>query len=311
MSPRTLRIATRQSPLALWQAEYIAARLAEHNVPTVLVPLVSSGDTDMSPIQVGRQTGVFTKRIQQALLDDEADVAVHSLKDLPTEVNESLVLACVPVRETIADSLVSPGRLTIATLPVDAHIGTGSKRRAAQLLHLRPDLRISPLRGNVQTRLAKLAAGEFHGIVLAEAGLHRLQLTDLARVQLSLHEILPAPGQGALGIEVRSDDEDAAKTIGALSDINSFAAVVAERTLLAELHGGCLAPIAAYTVVQGDTIEMTARVLSADGRTRLHEHVTAPFNQENWNQIAIDLGKQVSETLASQGARELVDAQRT
>ncbi len=311
MSPRTLRIATRQSPLALWQAEYIASRLAEHNVPTVLVPLVSSGDTDMSPIQVGRQTGVFTKRIQQALLDDEADVAVHSLKDLPTEVNESLVLASVPVRETIVDSLVSPSRVTIATLPVNAHIGTGSKRRAAQLLHLRPDLRISPLRGNVQTRLAKLAAGEFHGIVLAEAGLHRLQLSELARVQLSLHEMLPAPGQGALGIEVRSDDNEAAQIIGALSDIDSFAAVIAERTLLSELHGGCLAPIAAYALVRGDMMEMTARVLSADGRTRLHEHATVPFNHDDWEQIAIQLGKRVSETLASQGARELVDAQRT
>lgn len=314
---RPLRIATRQSPLALWQAEYIASRLTEIGVESVLVPLVSSGDTDMRPFVVGqepgqdgRQVGVFTKRIQQALLDDEADVAVHSLKDLPTEVVDSLVLAAVPERETVVDALVSPSRMTIETLPPNSHIGTGSKRRAAQLLHLRPDLRISPLRGNVQTRLAKLESGEFEGIVLAEAGLHRLKLKDLPREQLSLDAMLPAPGQGALGIEVRIDDTDAAMTLAKLSDTRSYAAVLAERTLLAALHGGCLAPIAAYGCVRDGNIELTARVLSGDGSICLQEQLALPFDELVWRRVAIELGQRLSETLAKQGARELVDAMR-
>ncbi len=317
MSSRILRIATRQSPLALWQAEYIAARLTKIGVASELVPLVSSGDTDMRPFvsgqqpgQDGLQVGVFTKRIQQALLDQEADVAVHSLKDLPTEVIDTLVLAAVPERETVVDALVSPNRMTLETLPSEAHIGTGSKRRAAQLLNRRPDLRISPLRGNVQTRLAKLESGEFDAIVLAEAGLQRLQLDDLPRVRLTLEAMLPAPGQGALGIEVRSDDHDAIQTIARLSDRHTFAGVIAERTLLAELHGGCLAPIAAYGLVRDETIELTARVLSADGSICLHERLALPFHVDSWHDTAKELGQRVSETLASRGARKLVEALR-
>ncbi len=283
----------------------------------MLVPLVSSGDTDMRPFvagqqpgQDGRQVGVFTKRIQQALLDDEADVAVHSLKDLPTEVVESLTLAAVPERETVADALVSPRRWTLESLPPGAHIGTGSKRRAAQLLNRRADLRVSPLRGNVQTRLAKLNSGEFDAIVLAEAGLQRLKLDSLSRVLLSLDAMLPAPGQGALGIEVRVDDADAASALARLSHSPTHASVHAERTLLAALHGGCLAPIAAHGIVVQHSIELTARVLSADGTVCLHEHMSMPLDEANWRSSASELGHRLSDRLASQGARELVDALR-
>ncbi len=161
-----LRIATRKSPLALWQAEYVAQRLKEKGIDTVLVPMVSGGDTDMRPIDGTRQVGLFTKRIQQALLENEADIAVHSLKDLPTEQNPSLSLAAVPERETVVDSLVSKTSLRLDELPLEARVGTGSKRRAAQLRHRRPDLQVLPIRGNVQTRLGKLDEGEFDACLL-------------------------------------------------------------------------------------------------------------------------------------------------
>ncbi len=310
MTSRHLRIATRQSPLALWQAEHIAQRLSLIGVSTQIVPLISSGDIDMRPIMAGRQMGVFTKRIQQALIDDEADVAVHSLKDLPTEVDKTLVLAAVPQRETVVDALVSPDQWTLDDLPQRARVGTGSRRRVAQLLFLRPDLQLSPIRGNVQTRLAKLTAGEFDAIVLAEAGILRLGMDELPRVALSLNDMLPAPGQGALGIEVRRDDAEAERLVSQLSDPATFACVTAERTLLSALHGGCLAPIAALAEVANNQLRLTARVLSTNGVTRLHEEAESSIDLTNWLHTAEKLGTQLSEMLAAQGAHQLVEAGR-
>lgn len=309
-APHPLRIATRQSPLALWQAEHVASRLNDLGAATEIVPLISSGDVDMQPIQIGRQMGVFTKRIQQALLDDEGDVAVHSLKDLPTEVVPDLVLTAVPPRETVEDALVSPEGYTLQSLPENARIGTGSRRRAAQLLYARPDLLVTPIRGNVQTRLAKLEANEFDAIVLAEAGLLRLKLNDLSRVRLTLEEMLPAPGQGALGIETRTTDEVSAHWVRKLTDPATHASVMAERTLLARLHGGCLAPIAAHAMVADNQLTLTARVLSGDGKTRLHHQDTIELEGHDWLVAARELGCRMSEALADQGARELIEAQR-
>ena len=262
---KTLRIATRQSPLALWQAEHVAALLKEQGFASVIVPLVSRGDVDMSPIDGTRQVGMFTKRIQQALLQDEGDIAVHSLKDLPTEVDPRLRLAAVPQRETVVDCLVSNSAWSLEQLPNQAKVGTGSRRRGAQLLSVRPDLNILPIRGNVQTRLAKLEAGEFDAIMLAEAGLLRLQMDGLARSQLTLEDMLPAPGQGALGIEVRSDDDDANQALAKLDNPAARAAITAERYLLAALHGGCLAPIAAFAAIEADQFRLRAVVLRGDG----------------------------------------------
>ncbi len=214
---RVLRIATRESPLAMWQAEHVAARLGDHSIPTQIVPMVSSGDVDMRPIDGKRSVGVFTKRIQQALLDDEGDIAVHSMKDLPTEVHPELDMVATLERETVADCLVSPAGVDLDSLPQGARIGTGSRRRGAQLLRARPDLKILPIRGNVQTRLKKMHDGEYDAIVLADAGLERLAMHDLPRVRLSLDMMLPAPGQGALAIEVRRSDELAVKTVSALN----------------------------------------------------------------------------------------------
>lgn len=304
-----LRIATRKSPLALWQAEHVAAQLNSHGFETELVPLVSGGDTDMRPIEGTRQVGLFTKRIQQALIEHEADIAVHSLKDLPTEVDSRFALAAVPERETVADSLVSPKRWSLDVLPEGARIGTGSRRRAAQLLSKRPDLNVLPIRGNVQTRLAKLESGEYDAILLAEAGVVRLEMHDLPRTQFSLSEMLPAPGQGALGIEVRSGDA-AHEAVSLLDDPDTRACVVAERTLLASLHGGCLAPIAALATVKNATLTLDAVVLSHDGTTRLDERESIEYRSENGCDIAQTLAELVSVSFIEKGAAELIQQQR-
>lgn len=336
-SDRVLRVATRQSPLAMWQARYVAETLAAEGIATEIVPLVSGGDTDMRPIDGTRQVGVFTKRIQQAVLADEADIAVHSLKDLPTEADPELTLAAVPRRESVYDCLVTATRPLEAwadELPQQSRIGTGSRRRAAQLRYRRPDLHVEPIRGNVQTRLQKLDDGEFDAIVLAEAGLLRLQMDQVVRCRLPTDEMLPAPGQGALGIEVRRGDAEAIELVRRLEDHSARAAVTAERTLLAALHGGCLAPIAALAVVDpaARRLNFRARVLSADGgdvrnATReielpeVTERVSSDADhsvsdQESaeslhpWAAAAAALARQVGEELIAAGAVALIDTAR-
>ncbi|NND96924.1 MAG: hydroxymethylbilane synthase [Pirellulaceae bacterium] len=306
----------------MWQAEHVASLLEQRGIATVLVPLVSSGDVDMRPIDGTRQVGVFTKRIQLALIDDEADVAVHSLKDLPTEVDSRLMLAAVPARETVNDCLVSQAAWTLDQLPASARIGTGSKRRAAQLLHARPDLLIHPIRGNVQTRLEKLDSGQYDAIVLANAGLLRLEMHELSRTEFTLDQMLPAPGQGALGIEVRSDDANALAALQTIDDAATHAAVTAERTLLARLNGGCLAPIAALancTSTQSpeqdapaailNQLNLRAIVLSTDGRKKLVQSGSCELDAvaaETWADSAAELAADVSERLAADGALELI-----
>lgn len=307
---KTLRIATRKSPLALWQAEHVADRLKAEGIETVLVPLVSGGDTDMRPIDGTRQVGLFTKRIQQALLDDEADIAVHSLKDLPTEVDHRLMLASVPHRETIEDAIVSSAGWKLDQLPLGSRIGTGSRRRGAQLLSIRPDLQILPIRGNVQTRLAKLHDGEYDAIILAEAGILRLEMHELTRTQLPRDVMLPAPGQGALGIEVRSQDTEAAEAVEKLNHIPSHAAVLAERQMLASLHGGCLAPIAALAELRDGDLTMSAVVLSNEGRIRIDKQASVTFDEQSWRQSAQSLAKVVTDDLLAEGAAELIQQQR-
>ena len=305
----------------MWQAEYVAALLSTHGVNTTLVPLVSRGDVDMRPIDGKRQVGVFTKRIQEALLDDEADVAVHSMKDLPTEVDPRLLVAAIPSRETVADCLVSSEAWTIQQLPKGAKVGTGSKRRAAQLLSLRGDLEIQSIRGNVQTRLGKLEEGQYDAIVLANAGLLRLKMTEVSRCVLPLDQMLPAPGQGALAIEVRADDHAAKAALQQIDDTKTRAATTAERTLLSKLNGGCLAPIAAYAQVdsaqvdseQEMSLSLQARVLSTDGRQQLFETEVCqldPSEDGIWQAAASELAAEVSGRLEAQGAKEIISQAR-
>lgn len=264
---RTVRIATRQSPLALWQANYVAERLAAAGCRCELIPMNSRGDIDLRPIAMtpaaesrtprgddrpnaanvpslgGPVTvGLFTRGIQAAVAEDRADIAVHSMKDLPTADDPRFELAAVPPRGDVRDCLVSPSRMTIDSLPPGACVGTGSVRRAAQLLMHRPDLTIQPIRGNVGSRLAKLRNGDFDAIVLAAAGLERLE-NNAPRRALSTTEMLPAPAQGALAVEIRRGDQAMRTLVGQLDDVKTRIGVMAERSILASLNGGCLAPI--------------------------------------------------------------------
>ncbi|MCA9036455.1 MAG: hydroxymethylbilane synthase [Planctomycetaceae bacterium] len=273
---RTLRIATRTSPLALWQANYMAEQL--RSLPTghsvEIVHIITTGDTNQTDAlrQFGG-TGVFTREVQKAVLDDRADLAVHSLKDLPTVSAEGLVLGCVPPRAPRCDALLvgsgSSAPSGLHDLPHNARIGTGSPRRQAQLLHYRPDLKLEEIRGNVDTRIRKLDEGQFDAIILAEAGLTRLGLAD--RISLHLHPPLfyPAVGQGALGIECRSDDEELLKLLAQITCPQTLAEVTAERALLRELRAGCHAPLAAWTSIIGDQLQLNSILLTSDGRLRL------------------------------------------
>lgn len=305
MSTRTrLRLGTRSSPLARWQAEWVAARLAELEVDVEFVYISTQGDVRSGPIgNIGGQ-GVFTKEIQRALLANEIDLAVHSLKDLPTEPVDGLALAAVPPREVCGDALVTNDYANLDELPAGALVGTGSLRRQAQLLHARPDLRVADIRGNVETRLRKLDDGEYQAIILAEAGLTRLELTERIRQTLPKSTMLPAVGQGALGLETRADDSRAMDALAPLNDSATRAAVMAERSLLATLRGGCLAPVGAWGRFENDRLHLDAVVLSRDGRERLFVANSAPGAE------AESLGRAAAESLLEQGAAQLIASSR-
>ena len=299
-----IRIGTRASALARWQAEWVAARLEELGVDVVLVPIATRGDRQQGPIGSLGSRGVFTREIQRGLLDDRIDLAVHSLKDLPTEAVEGLCLAAVPERAAAADALVCRQYGCLADLPRGAVVGTGSLRRRAQLLHARRDLRTKDVRGNVDTRLRKLDQGEYDALVLAEAGLRRLGLARHITQVLPTSVMLPAVGQGALGLETRSGDRAARETLQKLNHGPTHAAVLAERSMLAALRGGCLAPIAAWGRVEAARLTLTGRVISSDGGEML-EATLADDPAE-----AVQLGARVAEDLIAQGAAELIQAAR-
>jgi hydroxymethylbilane synthase len=298
-----LRLGTRASALARWQAEWVAARLQENGVAVELVPIVTQGDVKTGPLgQIGGQ-GLFTKELQRALLDDRIDLAVHSLKDLPTEAVEGLAVAVVPERESTADVLVSSRADSIESLPPAARIGTGSLRRKAQLLHQRPDLIVEDIRGNVETRLRKLEEGQYDAIVLAEAGLKRLGFADRIAGIIPTQQMLPAIGQGALGIETRSGDVRVRALLAPLDHAPSRQAVLAERTLLSRLRAGCLAPVGAWGRFEQDRLLLDAVVLSHDGVSRLAASDSAAGE-------AMALGERVAERLLAQGAAELINQAR-
>lgn len=301
----SLRLGARASPLSRWQAEWVAAKLRERGHNVELVPISTRGDREQKgPISSLGGDGVFTKEIQKALLDERIDLAVHSLKDLPTAPVAGLTLAAIPVRGPVGDAWLSPHGTTVEDLPRAARVGTGSLRRRAQLWHVRPDLRMMEARGNVDTRVKKLEAGEFDALVLAEAGLTRLGIAppDMRRLPTSL--MVPAVGQGALGIETRAGDTRTIDAVGPLDDRPTRAAVFAERSLLAELAGGCLAPIGAWARPEGSDLLLEAVVLSHDGQTRLH--VTKSGDSANPEA----LGKLVAHALLADGAGDLISASR-
>lgn len=295
-----LRLGTRSSPLARWQAEWVAAQLADRGVRTQLVPITTKGDVTSGPLGSAGQQGLFTKEIQRALLTGEIDFAVHSLKDLPTDPVPGLTLAAVPLRENNRDALVSQRAASLEALPPGARVGTGSLRRRAQLLHLRPDLTVLDIRGNIDTRLRKLDEGQYDAILLAEAGLLRLGLAQRITQVIPPTSILPAVGQGALGIESRTDDAATRRVLAALDDPDTHHAVLAERALLASLRAGCLAPVGAWARLVDGRLQLDAVVLSSDGRERLARSAAGP------PAAAEQLGAQVAAELLAAGADRLI-----
>jgi hydroxymethylbilane synthase len=267
-----LRIGTRGSALALWQANHVRDELARrHGVEAELVRIHTSGDKmqTASVAQIGAEggaKGIFIKELEDALLAGSVDLAVHSMKDVPTETPAGLTFAAITQREDARDCLISRSNRALKGLPQGARVGTSSVRRQAQLRYLRPDLRVAELRGNVDTRLKKLAAGEYDAIVLAMAGVNRLGAGDKVTQVFNADVMLPAVGQGALGIETRADDQETTQLAASLNDAQTRACVTAERALLRELEGGCQVPMGAWAKISASgEIEIEAGVFSLDG----------------------------------------------
>ena len=298
-----LRIGTRGSPLALWQANHVAGRLRPFAAPrpVELVEIQTAGDRDRSAslVQIGGE-GLFTKEIQRALLDGTVDVAVHSLKDLPTVVVAELALAAVPQRGPTGDALVARCHGSFAALPPGAMVATSSLRRRAQVLNRRPDLRLVEIRGNVETRLRKLDEQGLDALILAEAGLERLGLGGRITAILDPAWMLPAVGQGALGLECRADDAATLALLYHLDDAATRHAVLAERAFLRAMGGGCQVPMGAAAVVSGTTVSLRAAVLSPDGSRRLAADLTGPATD------AESVGQAVAKVLLDGGAAELL-----
>lgn len=303
--PNILRIATRKSPLALWQAEHVRAEL-ERLHPGLVVELVTfttQGDKILdTPLAKIGGKGLFVKELEVALLDGRADIAVHSMKDVPMEFPDGLGLIAIGEREDPRDAFVSNGHASIEALPAGAVVGTSSLRRQCQLRHRRPDLVIRDLRGNVNTRLAKLDAGEFDAVILASAGLRRLGFHERIRADIAPEFSLPAVGQGALGIEARLGDARVAALVAPLDHPATSTRVRAERAMNRHLQGGCQVPIAGYAELQGEELFLRALVGSVDGREIITDEIRG---------LAADaesLGVTLAERLLAAGAGRILQA---
>ena len=302
---KKIRIATRKSALALWQAEYVKAELERHHdgIDVELVPMSSRGDKilDVPLAKVGGK-GLFVKELEQAMLEGRADIAVHSMKDVPMEFPEGLGLGVICEREDPRDAFVSNTYQSLDELPKGAVVGTSSLRRQSQVLAARPDLEIAFLRGNVNTRLAKLDAGEFDAIILAAAGLKRLKFDDRIASFLSPDLILPAGGQGAVGIEYRIDDAETASLIQALHHDDTAVRVKAERAMNKRLEGGCQVPIGCFAELDGDTLTLRGLVADPEGNEIISDVTTGQSAD------AERLGTALAETLLAAGAGRILDA---
>jgi len=299
-----LRIGTRGSRLALAQSEWVRAKVkARHpDVKVELVRITTKGDKILdSPLSKIGSKGLFVKEIEDALFRKEVDIAVHSMKDLPTELPDYLHLPIFPEREDPHDALISIESRTLGDLPEGSSIGTSSLRRSAQLLHLRSDLDVVPLRGNVDTRLRKLESGNLQAIILAVAGLRRLGLSAKISQIFSLDELLPAIGQGALGLELRKDDEKVWELLRFLNHETTEATIKAERAFLKELGGGCQVPIAAYGRLYGDGLILKGIVAELDGTRVLRDGVRGERDKPE------DIGVTLAERLLSAGADQILE----
>jgi len=300
---RRLRIGTRGSPLALWQAEWVKSQLlgGQQELIVELVIIKTTGDKilDVPLAKVGGK-GLFVKEIEEALLDGRADLAVHSVKDMPAELPEGLHLAAMPPREDPRDALISKNGAGLDKLPHGARVGTSSLRRAAQLLHLRPDLRIETLRGNVDTRLRKLESEGFDAIVLAAAGLKRMELSQVISEYLEPERILPAVGQGALGIETRTGDVFTNEMVESLVHQQTVTTVRAERAFLKRLEGGCQVPIGAYATLEGESLIITGMVADLKGVRLIRKEMGGDARQPEV------VGKRLAEVVLESGGGEIL-----
>ena len=301
---KTLRVGSRRSRLARLQTDRVVRELsdAHPDIQFEIDVIQTKGDKilDSSLAQIGGK-GVFTREIEVALLEGRIDLAVHSYKDLPTELPEGLVIGAVPAREDARDALVSKGGRHLNELPTGAVILTGSLRRKVQILHLRPDAVVEDVRGNVPTRLEKFASGGYDGIVLAAAGLKRLELDHLVSESFGFEKMLPAAGQGALAVEIREDDEETLAILRPVDDGETSAAVEAERSLLKALEGGCQVPLGAYGWVEDGKITLAGVVASLDGRTLIRDSV------EGKRDAAEEAGERLAEKLLENGARPILE----
>jgi len=303
MTLKHLRIGTRASQLALWQANWVKSELEKRypGMEVTLTKIKTLGDKilDVPLAQVGGK-GLFVKEIEEAMLRGEIDIAVHSMKDVPTEFPQGLGLCCITEREDPRDALISRG-VTFADLKQGARIGTSALRRQAQLLKVRPDLEMVIIRGNVETRISKLTTEKLDAVILAAAGLKRLGFTDSVTEYLDTDLSLPAIGQGALGIECRLDDRALTETIAFFNHPATAYAVRAERALLKRCEGGCQVPIAAFGQVAGDTLTLTGFVASVDGSRSIRDKTSGPAHEYE------RLGVELAERLLENGAREILE----
>ena len=298
-------IASRGSPLALWQANYVKSRLEslDPSLKASIKTVATKGDKilDVPLAKVGGK-GLFVKEIEEALLDGRADIAVHSMKDVPMELPEGLIIGCMPEREDASDCFVSTRFASFDTLPIGAKVGTSSLRRKAQLLHKRPDLNIVDLRGNVDTRLNKLREGRCDAVILATAGLYRLDLSERFTLPFDPDVILPAAGQGAIGIECSEDNYDLFVLLSQLEDRPTRVCVDAERAFLARLNGGCQVPIAARAVMLDDeTVSLDGLVADPDGREILRDQILGDASD------SAKLGENLANRLLAAGAGKILE----
>ncbi len=300
----TLRIATRKSPLALWQAEHVKARLMEAHkgLEVELVTFTTKGDKILdTPLAKIGGKGLFVKELENAILEGKADIAAHSIKDVPMEFPKGLFLATILEREEPCDAFVSNNFSSIQSLPENSVVGTCSLRRRSQLLSKRPDLKIKDLRGNVNSRLEKLDNGDYDAIILACAGLIRLDMEKRIKQRISSSWILPAVGQGAVGLEAREGDEEVLKLISVLQHDDTTDRIIAERALNKKLEGGCQVPIASYAMLDGDTLHLQALVGEPDGSKVVLGDISGHRSEGE------QLGEKLAEDLLSRGAKEILE----
>lgn len=300
----TLRIATRKSPLALWQAEHVKARLMEAHkgLEVELVTFTTKGDKILdTPLAKIGGKGLFVKELETAILEGKADIAAHSIKDIPMEFPKGLFLATILEREEPCDAFVSNNFSSIQSLPENSVVGTCSLRRRSQLLSKRPDLKIKDLRGNVNSRLEKLDNGDYDAIILACAGLIRLDMEKRIKQRISSSWILPAVGQGAVGLEAREGDDEVLKLISVLQHDDTTDRIIAERALNKRLEGGCQVPIASYAMLDGDTLHLQALVGEPDGSKIVLGDISGHRSDGE------QLGEKLADDLLSRGAKEILD----